>query len=1024
MQTADLIPALKNSFDSCELLEGSIARCEHRFNGRLRSVFFVRAADQVPDAREVTEIQQNTVAPSYFASRDESRWNHYLVFVVPSSAAPQDTHRRALIERDTTYARKLVVPYAELTSFLERRVGGQPQQGAANANALQQAWSDSLQEAGLQAVDSDEARTSVIRAIRSGNKLSSARAVRTVIDTQPLAFLNNLTIRQFGVRSLKGDFAFGRVNLIRGVNGTGKTSLLEAIEHFLCGGTARGRGAEKLDASAIFTNSDREISFHQRPASYYQQRDLKWYGRKTTQRNRLCEGFARYNFLSADAAVDFSREEDQQDLTTVLSRVALGPEAGFTWDRIQQVHGDIGPQLGNLQREISTLSGHLEKVSARFAALNLPAPELTSRGTHIAGLLAKLGWELDQDILTTPSGFQQIAALRVVLDSVPDELPRTLESVRDELTQSEAALEYLRDTEATQRTQESKRAEIDAALKSTESLGRCVERLKEYVHVGFSDLMARIAEANREESTALPGRDVLTRLLTDTDRAGIPGVGAEVGLTDISSALKAEVAGLKRTLEGASADLEAAASRSKARELLSAQLRSVGLQIIQQHPDDGCPLCQTSMSAVELMGRIQRSIVDADSAQLAEMEETRVRLLNRLSWLLDLQGQIDSVLQAFPTLSGVSLESAIKMVDDAEVDRARKSAGRSALLASMDLLQNQEFSLQELLGLLSRCESDIDAGFNSLPLSQDLLQRADEHVATRRSALVAELSNCLERERELSSALVERSIALTGGEDVVAAKFKAARRAASMRLFIKAFGDLPGQVQVRALGDLNAFVDLARMTYSQVGTLSEELRDTHSRNVEMAALSEEIRSIEQAMSKLGAERTNLKNAHDALERIISEQSLERGLTDFLSSNLLSIQSIFQRIHAPNELRLSNLAGCELVRTAGNSPTTLSQISTGQRAALVLSVFLTLNMSLRSGPPMMLVDDPIAHVDDMNSLALLDYLADIAEAGQRQVFFATADEKLANLFEKKMAFLGQDFRVVPLERSTADGTAAH
>jgi exonuclease SbcC len=91
---------------------------------------------------------------------------------------------------------------------------------------------------------------------------------------------------------------------------------------------------------------------------------------------------------------------------------------------------------------------------------------------------------------------------------------------------------------------------------------------------------------------------------------------------------------------------------------------------------------------------------------------------------------------------------------------------------------------------------------------------------------------------------------------------------------------------------------------------------------------------------------------------------------------------------------------------------VKQISTGQRAALMLSVFLTLNLSLKSGPPFMLIDDPIAHNDDLNALSFLDFLADVAESKQRQIFFATANEKLANVFQKKMEFLGgNDFKTL-------------
>jgi len=128
------------------------------------------------------------------------------------------------------------------------------------------------------------------------------------------------------------------------------------------------------------------------------------------------------------------------------------------------------------------------------------------------------------------------------------------------------------------------------------------------------------------------------------------------------------------------------------------------------------------------------------------------------------------------------------------------------------------------------------------------------------------------------------------------------------------------------------------------------------------------------------------------------------------------------------LLLSSLTGCDLLRVADGSVASLSQISTGQRAALVLSVFLTLNSSLRQGPPMMLVDDPVAHVDDMNSLALLDYLAEVAEAGQRQIFFATADD-MDRIFHAKLLLVSkkpddekrQDRRFSPFELNQTTGT---
>jgi ABC-type lipoprotein export system ATPase subunit len=136
----------------------------------------------------------------------------------------------------------------------------------------------------------------------------------------------------------------------------------------------------------------------------------------------------------------------------------------------------------------------------------------------------------------------------------------------------------------------------------------------------------------------------------------------------------------------------------------------------------------------------------------------------------------------------------------------------------------------------------------------------------------------------------------------------------------------------------------------------------------------------------------------------------------LKRNRVGIEAIFGRIHAPAEFSGLGKQLTTLVRKTGGTLTTLSQISTGQRAALALSIFLAQNAQLRTAPPVLLIDDPIAHVDDLNSLSFLDYLREVALAGGRQILFATANEKLATLFERKFDFLGQEkFRRYDLHR---------
>src|ERR1700722_11032328 len=114
----------------------------------------------------------------------------------------------------------------------------------------------------------------------------------------------------------------------------------------------------------------------------------------------------------------------------------------------------------------------------------------------------------------------------------------------------------------------------------------------------------------------------------------------------------------------------------------------------------------------------------------------------------------------------------------------------------------------------------------------------------------------------------------------------------------------------------------------------------------------------------------------------------------LERNRTEIEAIFTRIHSPNEFSGLGQAITTLVRKSSATSANLGEISTGQRAAFGLSVFLAQNSQLTVAPPVVLIDDPIAHVDDLNSLSFLDFLRELAISGRRQIFFATASDKLA------------------------------
>lgn len=142
------------------------------------------------------------------------------------------------------------------------------------------------------------------------------------------------------------------------------------------------------------------------------------------------------------------------------------------------------------------------------------------------------------------------------------------------------------------------------------------------------------------------------------------------------------------------------------------------------------------------------------------------------------------------------------------------------------------------------------------------------------------------------------------------------------------------------------------------------------------------------------------------------------MDESLRENRASIEAIFSQIHSPAEFAGIGSSLSTLLRKESNKEASLSEISTGQRAAFALSIFLAQNAHIsNTAPPVILIDDPIAHVDDLNSLSFLDYLREIALSGEKQIFFSTASNKLATLFERKFDFMGSDdFKRFNLERT--------
>lgn len=116
------------------------------------------------------------------------------------------------------------------------------------------------------------------------------------------------------------------------------------------------------------------------------------------------------------------------------------------------------------------------------------------------------------------------------------------------------------------------------------------------------------------------------------------------------------------------------------------------------------------------------------------------------------------------------------------------------------------------------------------------------------------------------------------------------------------------------------------------------------------------------------------------------------------------------LHSPQEFSgLVQSKDGELTALRNGKNVPISLMSTGQRTALVISVFFRMNLATPYAPKFLLLDEPVANIDDLNVLALMDFLRELVITHKRQIFFTTANRNIARLFRRKFSFLLQNFQ---------------
>ncbi len=1011
---------LNQKFRDLNEVAPNVFRATEKYHDKPYAIRYFDLSDNVLSySNGLNEYLEKVLGEDYFDVERpiDLRWNNYLYFI--TSSQQQDKafqHIKSIIEADREYARKFVITEKELPKYLQlySRVKKQP---SASIQDIYSTWLKLLNEQQLGYIlDFNLKIPAIVRNIGTG--VLGILEQSTLVDELNVAEkdairhpIKNLVKTGFRKYPKENEFNFGnRINLITGPNGHGKTSLLEIIEYLYCGSTYRnGAPRMKTNITATLYNSQETLDTRsvKKFSKRLKARNLGWYGKNDVRGSSLDKSFARFNFMDTDAAIRLSMETTAEQLSDDISRIVLGAEAGKASDQIQRIIIELEKQRNINFKDINQLRDKVQFLEKEKDSLNTMTKQSDTLLQQLNQHLKTIFW------INRPNNFdgKSIFTLSENLKNANHQCKLLEGGNLDDLKKQHQELELNNlSLNAFVETKSNFEIDLKSLSKKKEQIVQKINIIEELQIYSGADLLS--LEQNQKEQTVLLNTlraklpDFQRIELIDDELAKLPLVNA---LSDTDEKLFRISSDKANTLN----KLENYEHSQSLLKNLHDQLISTATKILDSTPDKNhCPLCHTSFEEGQLLLSIASDTMDKLTPKTTDLRNDLFNLQTLEVDLQQIKFNLNALISYCDNASNVTVALAMENIEEDKQKSIEYQKSLRAISKKLEKYSERGLKpnrLRELIGLLDTTENIT----NELDVSLQSLHTESQKLTNEIISIKSELDGT---NRKIS-ALAE----LTGINEalpVINLKKVINEKIRSCELRIAAAMELANYINLQkgfSTTELSHHINDARDIVSKLITT---LKQEEEKNNRIQQIEQQVKNNQGELTDKESTLKYLSKAFDSLSNLLSgENSLESIKHELLKNNAAMISEIFSKIHLPNEYDI-NVEGEEikLIHKISKESCSLNEVSTGQRTAFALSLFLTMNKTLGNGPRVLLLDDPISHIDDVNMLSFLDYLRELAIDGERQIFFATPNAKLAGLFRHKFGFLDDnEFKEFKMKR---------
>lgn len=977
---------------------------------------------------EFCSFQNEFFSELFYSSRNDLRWNIYLIVIKEDDIEYTDV--MAEIENNDDFMRKFFMTKEEFQLFMSNDYIKRTKNIENKNTEILGEWESTLKEIGLEGCLYNKFSTgSVIDYIEKNKKIQLIG--RPSINRNEIIIDESIRVKKIDkIRtSLYREHCFGKhielplgsINLISGVNGSGKSSICESIEYGFTG-SINGKGDNEGEIELECTNiKGNKISFKSNKTNEQIRKiDMAWYGTTSIGRKlTLNNNFSVFNYLSSNSSAKYMQNDI--NINELLKNLIFGEEitdadlkAQRFYEEFNKEYKNISNIIYNLNKEIKELNNNIkdnkntvniwnqinEVLESCFIKTddkyNNPNDEERAKYLiNIFDLVVKSVNVLKQN-------------MHILKDYTISDILKLKESL-DEKVQK--YLSYKDKIECEKKSVVEKNKHLNTLLdnlssqdyKEEETILHEIER-----RFNVDDVLLEINNLKlRYNNNAIKKKNLIEiRKMYDDiliNNSGNKDV-ADAEIYELEKSLNIynnKLIDLEKEINKKRHNLNDASN-------LYVQLLDIGKNIIVLSENDAyCPLCGHNyhtntnlMIAIDnakiLYNSVQEdvnSLVDKRNEiksdigklkfELEKLEKAKslhirkINLINELNSFMDVNSSMDTEM-IYHLLNNEILQTNEDVVKDTENYEFVLNFENSILYVQFK--ENNSSN-----SIIKYCNDRIDA-----------IKTRRSEIEKRILALKANISQKQIEIDELNEELLRLENPIDNSSlinliveniNVILQVFDIERNKYKLYDWCQQY-----EIGYSILVEINEIIEYNISNYKNKLEIEKKEKDLKLFNIKR-------------------ERCN-----DAISAFKSLKSLKEYMEKFISENAETIEKIFKLIHKPKEFSDLKIQDGKIsfVRTKTGELTDATKISTGQSVSLTFSILLSLYMSAPNAPRIIILDEPIANMDDMHILNLIDLIRELVLNGT-QVFITTANDQIAKFLRRKFSFMEASFVHIIMNR---------